>query len=274
MHMLVFVHIEKSAGTSLIHILRRNYFLKYCDVRPLKYGTNGVFTLDDFNQFKKINPRLECLSGHSVKPFGDITTVQDLKLITLLRDPVKRYISQYQHWIEKKTINLPFEDFLKIESVSNFQTKKIAGSDNLDLAKQRLNDFFLVGTLEKFDEFLLLLRNKLMNDNFDPAYNRLNQAKKPGMSDDIIRNFLPQIEERNKSDILLYNYVQDIIREKNRLEYGANLDDDVANFVSSNKVSIQGRLKTNIDFLYRKFYLEPVTKNLRKKNGLQKQGSY
>ncbi len=272
--MLVFVHIEKSAGTSLIHILRRNYFLKYCDVRPLKSGSNGVFTLYDFNKYIKINPGMECLSGHSIKPYGDIMTIPNLKLITLLRDPVKRYISQYQHWIEKKTINLPFEDFLKIESVSNFQTKKIAGSDDLTLAKQRLDDFFLVGTLENFDEFLLLLRNKLMDGKFDPAYHRLNQAKKAGLSEEIIRRFLPQIEERNKSDIILYNYVQDKIREKNRLEYGVSLDDEVTRFRSSNKVSIQGKLKTNIDFLYRKLYLEPVTNSLRKKSGMQKNGSY
>jgi len=272
--MLVFVHIEKSAGTSLIHILRRNYFLKYCDVRPLKAGSNGVFTMDDFNKYIKINPGMECLSGHSVKPYGDIMTIPDLQLITLLRDPVKRYISQYQHWIEKKTINLPFDDFLKIESVSNFQTKKIAGTDDIDLAKHKLDDFFLVGTLENFDEFLLFLRNKLVDVNLDPAYHRLNQAKKAGMAEEIMHRFLPQIEERNQNDIILYNYVQDKIREKNRLEYGASIDDDVARFRSSNKVSIKGKLKSNLDFLYRKLYLEPVTNRLRKKGGMQKHGSY
>jgi len=67
--MLAFVHIEKSAGTSLTNILRRNYFLECCDIRPLSVNSNGVFKFIDFREFKKYNQRLKCIAGHAVKPW-------------------------------------------------------------------------------------------------------------------------------------------------------------------------------------------------------------
>lgn len=272
--MLAFVHIEKSAGTSLIHILRRNYFLKYSDVRPLRSDSNGVFTLNDFNEFKKINPRLECISGHAVKPYGDFMAVNNLKLITMLRDPVKRYISQYQQWIDKKYADISFEEFLETESVSNFQTKKIAGSDDVELAKERLNDFFLVGALEHFDEFLIMLSQRLNEINFHMAYERRNESRKSTIQKRLMSEYLSDIEDKNKQDIILYKHVVENIRQENRRLYGPEIDKDLEQFKSSNKVTLFDRAKLNIDYLFRKLYIEPVTGGIRNQNGLKKSGSY
>jgi hypothetical protein len=55
---VVFVHIEKAAGTTFIHTLRRNYFLRYLDVRPFSPASNSIFTARDLELSLRVNPWL------------------------------------------------------------------------------------------------------------------------------------------------------------------------------------------------------------------------
>ena len=274
MTMLAFVHIEKAAGTSLIHILRRNYFLRHCDVRPLYAESEGVFSRSDLECYKRISPKLECISGHAVKPFGDLAQDKNINFITLLRDPVKRYISHYQHWIERKHVDISFEEFLRLESVSNFQTKKIVGKSDAEWAKEKLNNFFLVGTVEHFDEFLIMLRRKLQPASFNPEYEQKNAAREKDISEEIRLRYLGDIERQNEQDIVLYRHAVEHIRERNINSYGSGFSADLKQFQTSQSISLSGRTKSYADYLYRKFYIEPATGRVRQRNGLQKCGSY
>ncbi|HMU91316.1 MAG TPA: hypothetical protein PKC33_11515, partial [Pseudomonadales bacterium] len=70
--LLAFVHIEKAAGTTFIHILRRNFFLRYLDVRPYGIESGGLFLSGDLRISTRILPGLKCFSGHAVTPYSDL----------------------------------------------------------------------------------------------------------------------------------------------------------------------------------------------------------
>ena len=56
--MLVFVHIEKTGGTSLKFILRNTFGVKHCDSLKNK---KKIFTQKDLDYAKKIFGQIKCL---------------------------------------------------------------------------------------------------------------------------------------------------------------------------------------------------------------------
>lgn len=270
---LAFVHIKKCAGTTLTHILRLNFFLRHCDVRCLSETSSGIFQAKDMNKLMRINPLVKCIAGHEVKPFGNLViTYPGIRFITLLRDPVQRYISQYHYNTEKLGSNLSFDDFLKTKRSFNKQTRAIAGSEDLVTAKDILNRFFfLVGIVEEFDEFLILLKKKLEPLRFRPGYRVQNVANKHSpMRRSIekqLHKYHEQIIERNLLDIELYNYVKNDVLPKAKKEYGPTFEHDVAQFKKSKKTYSRNLLRY-LDYVYRKCYFGPILKTIRKANGL------
>lgn len=270
---LAFVHIKKCAGTTLTHILRLNFFLSHCDVRCLRETSSGNFQAEDMNKLMLINPLVKCIAGHEVVPFSNLaTTCPGIRFITLLRDPVQRYISQYQYNAEKLGHNLSFDDFLKSKTSFNKQTRAIAGSEDLVLAKDILNRlFFLVGIVEEFDEFLILLKKKLQPFRFRPGYEIHNITnKESNISKNIkkrLHEYHEQIIERNLLDIELYNYVKNVILPQERREYGPSFERDVAQFRRSGK-GYSRNLCRYVDYVIRKCYYRPIFNLIRKRNGL------
>ncbi len=72
-----------------------------------------------------------------------------LNYITIFREPVQRYISHFQYWVDVLNRNIHFEKFLSLEELADLQTKKIAGSPDLGKAKETVEDkLFLSGVGE------------------------------------------------------------------------------------------------------------------------------
>jgi len=273
---LAFVHIEKAAGQTFTRILENNYIYKHCRVAPLKKEHQGVFTADAMKTIIRINPFVEAISGHSVRPCSDLESlVPKVRYVTLMRDPVKRYISHYQYWMQILKKNISFEEFLTLESVYNFQTKKIAGSADMIKAKKILKEkVFLVGVVEEFDDFLKILKLKIAPQSFHCGYKRKNVAKANRIRDYINKNwgkYRDRVFENNVLDIELYDFAKNELFQSEKiaaLQSSKRINHDInANGNFQIKRGIVGRL-------YRNLYFSPIINMIRYQNGLKIGGSY
>jgi hypothetical protein len=289
--LLAFVHIEKAAGTTLYHILRRNFFMRHLEVRPFVQESDMIFRASDLKRSFWLNPFLRSIGGHSVKAFSDLeTVVKDIKYITLLRDPNTRYVSHYFHQMSMKKTHIHFRDFLKNDEHSNFQTtslsignfreKRRACSADLEKSKKLLSErFLLAGVVEKFDEFLIQLKRLLRPKRFDPRYSRQNVSR----TDDrlgketplnILTTYNDEISERNQLDLELYEYVFCRLLPRQRAEYGSSLHADVNDFQQTLRNSKQRMLNSYIDYAIRHCYYDPLIGVQRLWHGLPYSGTY
>ncbi len=277
--MIVFVHIEKAAGTTLNHILRCNFPLAHYDVRPFSEKSRNVFLPEDLKLVLKINPFTRSISGHAIRPFVPLDSVtDDLKYITVLREPVQRYISRFYYLKKKFYPKLTFQDFINDPTTFNFQTKKIAGSDDAERAITILKDkFFLVGLTEEFDTFLLLLQHKLLPFKFNPCYKPQNTAANKKQYNELRHSLLTKfgdmIKERNSSDIKLYRYVRDELFPEEKALLEGTLEHELKRFRQQCKTFTWPAARY-LDYIYRKLYIDIITGLIRIKNGLPYKGSY
>jgi hypothetical protein len=245
------------------------------DVRPFDDASKGLFTARDLRFTKRINPFVSTIGGHSVVPFNGLEHSQpDIRYITLLRDPVCRYVSQYQHWIEKKKIELTPEEFMAKEEFWNLQTRKIAGSVDLELAKSILQDrFAAVGVVERFNEFLLLLQRSSGLEKFDIRYRVLNTAASKKKTQCLLERHTDEVVLRNEVDAELYRFVQDYLLPEQIARYGDEFGTDLQVFAEHNAAGPK-MMRRYLDYLMRKLYVEPVTGGLRTLFGKPYKGSY
>ncbi|HXV64075.1 MAG TPA: hypothetical protein VEK15_25470 [Vicinamibacteria bacterium] len=269
--LLAFTHITRTGGNSLIHVLRYNYFMRCCDVRPLSRHSDGVFGPDDMIKIWRINPLVECIVGHSVRPNDDLDAVfPGIRYITLLRDPVERYVSQYLQHLAKRGY-LPFELFFKKDR-ANRQTRFIAGSEDLSAAKQILAQRYLaVGLSDQFDEFLVLLSKKLAPRFVAPSYRIVNVSSDKQAKQRILDRYRDRILETQRLDMELYNFVRFELlpREKARFP---EFDDEVKLLKERRAKSRPPRMLPCVDYLVRQVYYRPATGLVRALNGLPARG--
>ncbi len=217
--MLAFSHIPKTAGTTLNYILQKNFG---GNLQSIILRSESNYTYEDLRKDRLISPNTKCIAGHGLKPFIDYKEFNDeLKWFTFLRDPIKRYVSQYIH---QQTSNLkqyymPIEEWGQKYARSNWQVKWIAGEEDLEAAKQILKEkFVFIGITEKFDESLVMMKN-CFDINMDISY------KKPKMivRDNSLKNELLKrsnndllgfLKEQNELDLRLYEFVIDEIYSK------------------------------------------------------------
>ena len=207
--MLAFVHIEKCGGTTFNRTLRRLYCRDHFDIIPrdpeaLLAGPN------DLRHLLHMRPQARSMAGHSVRlQCGFEAVVPAIAYVTMLRDPIKRYISDFQHFVDIVNFPADIEAWLARQDRQNFQTRAIAGCENLERAKQLLEERFqLVGMVEQYDFFLARLANLLCCDPISLWYQVVNRA-----ADRRVRKPLPdlaryeeQIRWNNRYDIQLYQF--------------------------------------------------------------------
>jgi hypothetical protein len=265
---LAFVHIEKAAGTTFIHILRRNFFLRYLDVRPMSPLSAGLFSAKDLRRSLRVNPFLRAFGGHSVRPIGDLCEhFPDIRFVTILRDPIRRYISQFLYGNAVLNLNNTFEKFLDDENTHNFQTKKLAGSPCVATAKSLLSDYFLaVGVVEQFDNFLTVLASRLLPQKFETWHEARNVGTYARAEEELFARYENLVRSVNQADAELYEHVQQQVTRQVVGMYPSK--------TSGGGSRLRGRFKSYADAAWRKLYCEPLTGSMRRVNGLPMKGSY
>lgn len=179
-----------------------------------------------FEKFKGIKHKYKnnykCIVGHTF--FGVHDSIEDFQYITFLRDPVKRFISLYNYFYDKKgsiiyryihEYSLSFAEFIRHNICGkweNQQVKFVAGDfspdrNTLEKARKNIeNDFAFVGLTEHFDGDLLRL-SEILNWSI-PYYVRRNASKNHISINNISEQDIYEIQRRNKLDMALYRFVK------------------------------------------------------------------
>ncbi len=170
---VIFLHLPKTAGSTINAILARQY------PRRQRYVINPVRAGHSEDRFRKLpedrRARVRLLRGHFMYGMHRWMPRQCV-YFTFLRSPVARAMSVYRY-ISQNPVHprhalgkgLSPEEFLADDRLhpANVQTRAIAGprvadEDLLDTAKANLDAHFAVaGLAERFDESLLLLQDAL-----------------------------------------------------------------------------------------------------------------
>jgi len=187
-----------------------------------------VYTPRDLAFDLKLNPFVRSISGHSLKPFVNFGELETrLRWYTILRDPRARFISHYQHYHNKQIPGraLTFHEWMRTQVRQNWMVRMIAGEEDVDAAKQIIdNKLLFVGLVEHFNESLLLFRSSMGLCNLNIDYNMpVNAAKSSKAKNDIVGNidvYEDEILENNNLDIILYDYVKDKIWPRQIENYG------------------------------------------------------
>jgi len=243
-NILIFFHLPKTGGTTLNGILFKNmsrynswYFSFWNDDAEIK------------NMLKAVKSRnITSITGHMAFGLHSYLTDYPYKYVTLLREPISRVQSYFQHFkrlpperkldfigIEKsfdvmKSAEWSLTDFLH-KKISNqmdnaytryfaaergvpitFMDKKTLTVDDLDRAKNNLLQYVdVIGITEEYNKSLLLLQAHLgIKDIFYVKRNMAKKAEKITVSEAA----LTAVCEYNQFDIELYQFAKDLMLER------------------------------------------------------------
>jgi hypothetical protein len=240
--MLVFVHINKTAGSTVRYILRSSFGVRHCEVEPWHaQWADQLFSADDLCRLRKLYPHLESIAGHRVTGFVDLhENGTKLDYFTFMRDPVKTCASRFQYNVQyRKKKDLIFEEWIQKDWTRNSQTKLIAGVPDVDKAIRIIRDKkIFVGLTERFDESILMLK-ELRAKNLNISYQRVNTASSNNIAKELVsnQNTRQMLIEANRADQELYNFIRQELYPGYQREYGPNLERDLANYQQNRDVN-------------------------------------
>ena len=220
---LIFIHLPKTAGTSLRRTIQKNY-----PSRELFfiYNRNPRFnTMDDLRGFKAEDfAKYKIIMGHF--PFNrKIFPFNDRRFVTIVREPIQRVISYHRHvmgrdeWRGREISLIEYMQTSDEIQLQNHQTRLLAGmkrnpvtEKHLEQAIKNIEKYFLhAGTSERFADTVDCLhdllgwrKKKVFYENVSPN----QQATTDNYSEDI----LEKLRDINEYDFKLHKYVT------NRLE--------------------------------------------------------
>ncbi|MBV9993338.1 MAG: sulfotransferase family 2 domain-containing protein [Alphaproteobacteria bacterium] len=150
---VVFVHIPKTAGSSLRAMLERaardhtvlRDYGKAKETTPELYDL--VHAKGDVAAFRETFGRKKgiLLSGHfPARRYWDFFNAESF--VTFLRDPVDRVVSEYNHFVNHHGWTRGFEAFVTAPQYRNAMTRHLAGVD--------LESFGYIGLMESFESDL------------------------------------------------------------------------------------------------------------------------
>jgi len=224
---LIFLHIPKTAGTTLNRIIEWQY-------SPL-----SIFTMDPYRiratpeRLRKLSEqrrrRLRVVRGHLYYGIHEFLP-QGATYMTMLREPVARFFSSY-YFIQRRPLHpmhrkvtterIGVEDFIRLTPHrQNLQCSLIAGIKNdgscdertLEKAKKNLVDSFsVVGICERFEESLVLF-SEIFGWEVPFYENRKVAKNRPRVEPSAV----DMIKEHNRLDLELYEFGKQLFEESLR----------------------------------------------------------
>jgi hypothetical protein len=291
---LIFLHIPKAGGTTFHDILERHFKPgEIFDIRVLgqKQTTQKEFIDLSAEQKKKIN----LLKGHMEFGLHEQFGNADVTYVTFLRSPVERIFSLYnyihrrpKHYLYDKVVGqkMSFEEYAAsdlTEEIDNGQVRLISGTDValgkvdaglLEQAKENLRKKFIgFGIVERFDESLILLKNKFGWKDY-PVYRRLNVTE--NAKAEISPAVRAAIEKRNSFDMELYawasaEFEKELSAIKNINEELEILTNQNAGFRAGYEEGFEeGKnegFNSGYDYVVNKFFVLKLGKKIKKSLG-------
>lgn len=233
--MLVFVHMHKTGGTTVSHILRSSFGLRHCQVEPWHARWDGPpFSAQDLQRLRKYYPNLKSIAGHRVTAHEDLhENGTEFKYFTIMRNPLKLCASRFQYKVNvSKKKNLDFQEWIQRDWPRNHQTKMIAGVEDVEKAIQIIQEKnIFVGLTERFDESMVLLKALKAND-LNISYKRVNVAQDNSIKEGLLTNESTRqmLIESQQQDLELYDYVRQELYPMYKRKYGPSLEVDVAKY--------------------------------------------
>ncbi|NQU39078.1 MAG: sulfotransferase family 2 domain-containing protein [Lentisphaerae bacterium] len=216
---LIFLHIPKTAGTTLRTVLKRQYTRgRRCE----------IYTEEAFDAFRGLSvearDQIGLLAGHRTYGLHTLFTAA-CRYVTVLRDPVARIVSHYEfvkqnrdHYLHDEVVRKQMDLSAYVTSgisveTDNCQARIVAGGDAppfgqcgremLDRAVQNIDRHFAgVGLTEKFDESLCLFQQALGWRL--PLYISMNVARRRPRAAGLPPETRALIESCNAWDLALY----------------------------------------------------------------------
>lgn len=241
---LYFLHIPKTAGTSLNNLIKSQFPKEkvYPYATYHQVYTNTKLNLDNF----------DIIAGHFTHSYIQ-NMIRPVKIITMLRNPLSRVISAYNHFMREPVHNYEFNKFKKcpIKDAINMypwlfsdqQTKHLGWSENvlkmprykipipfsienwlefrqnLNMEKifqnacKNIDNMFLFGFTDRLEEFTKILFEK-MEWNVPVEIPKSNIAKENQVQEnEINERVIKRIEELNSYDNRLYQYARKKYKE-------------------------------------------------------------
>lgn len=225
---IIFLHIPKTAGTTLHQIIERQYPLN----RIHSFGADAHSAVRHFKNLPEDRRNeITVLKGHMGFGLHEFLP-QPSFYIGMLRDPIERSISYYyhilrnpSHYLHHQVVSrqLTLKDVISgrmTPDLDNGQTRLVSGvwndvpygscsSDMLKQAKRNIEQHFAVmGLVEEFDETLMLLMRTFEWKWHTLLHVRANVAPSRPRKEDLSSDTLDIIRRYNRLDLALYDFAR------------------------------------------------------------------
>lgn len=244
----LFIHTPSTGGTTMFGVLQAVYGTeRTLRVQTENYGLNQKLAARTllWQPFA-----YDALVVHSLLFEHPVVRWRDACLLTLLREPAQRVISNVYR--VRNNPNHPFHqriaqtsdpiqaimtlrDNAHIRHLAGVMPDDVVTRDQLEIAKQRLSEWFTVaGITERYDESLLMMKRKLGWPSAPSVQRRNIGAHRPA---ELPEDVYAAARERNALDVELYDFAVARLEAQIQAE-GASFQNELAALRASATQSI------------------------------------